>query len=373
MAFQDAVYTSQLRLRQKFAAISFSLGRRFLRVDGQGSTPPSRLLFVLSGLLGDSVMSLPAIAAASELWPDARITVLGKTRNRELLKADPNIDEFYVCDADPFSLRRSAEVGELKSWLAKQKFDIAIILLGDQYAHLLAKAGIPVRVGVKGTILEPCLTHTYEIGSPREWGTRERLNCLRVLGAEVADCVPKLHVDAEAVETATGKLSELGLTRGERYIAFHPFGSTRRQWWPMKNVPEFLRQALSQTGMRVVLLGGKETQAVETGTKGMIDTRGSLTIPELLAVIDSSEMVVTTDSGPFHIAGGLGKQALGLFRSRRPEHAHAYPNARVLFGVDSRCERECEWDRCVSDPCLQMSQLNNIQTVIASILEGVHA
>lgn len=371
MAFRDAIYLLQLRLRQKATAVAFSIGRKANNVNGQLDEPPSRLLFVLSGLLGDSVMSQPAIAAARELWPEARITVLGKTHNRELLKADPNIDEFYVCDADPFSLRRSAEIGELKSWLAGQGFDAAMILLGDQFAHLLARAGIPVRVGVKGTILERCLTHAYEIGSPREWGTRERLNCLRVLGAEVAARLPKLYVDGEAAETAESKLKDLGLSPSERYIAFHPFGSTSRQWWPLKNVSEFLRQAESQTGMRVVLLGGKETRVADIGTNAMIDTRGRLTIPELLAVINGSELVVTTDSGPFHIAGALGKQTLGLFRSRRPEHANAYPTCHVIFGMDDRCERECAWDRCVSEPCRQMSELSSYKTGIALIVEGI--
>ncbi len=349
---RDLVYSGQYKMRQRIAARLFFSG-------GSSSHEGhlSAVLFVLSGLLGDSVMSVSAIASARELWPGARITVLGKTHNRELLKADPNIDEFYVCDADPFSLRRSAEIGELKTWLAGQGFDAAIILLGDQFAHLLARAGIPVRVGVKGTILEPCLTHAYEIGSPREWGTRERLNCLRVLGAEVANRVPKLYVDAEAAETAASKLSKLGLSPGERYIAFHPFGSTSRQWWPMENIPEFLEQAESQTGMRVVLLGGTETQAAETGTNGMIDTRGRLTIPELLAVIDGSEVVVTTDSGPFHIAGALGKQIIGLFRKRRPEHAAAYPTARAVFGINEKCNTDCEWDKCAADPCRQMADI----------------
>ncbi len=348
-SFRALIYKSQYELRQRVEALrSFRSGTVSL------AGTPKQVLFVLSGLLGDSVMSLPAIAAARGLWPEARITVLGKTHNRELLRADPNLDEFYVCDADPFSLRRSAEIARLRSWLAEQRFDVAIILLGDQFAHLLARAGIPVRVGVKDTILEPCLTHAYEIGSPREWGTRERLNCLRVLGAEVTDRVPKLYVDAEAADTAASKLSERGLSPGERYAAFHPFGSTSRQWWPMENVPEFLRLAESQTGMRVVLLGGKETQAAETGTDGMIDTRGRLTIPELLAVIDGSEVVVTTDSGPFHIAGALGKQIIGLFRNRRPEHATAYPTARAVLGMNEKCNTECDWDKCAADPCRQM-------------------
>jgi ADP-heptose:LPS heptosyltransferase len=366
MAFRDTIYLSQLKLRQSLIAFEQSKRGRQPRSSDVLFQPPSQLLFVLAGLLGDSVMSLPAIAAAREIWPEARITVLGKMHNRELLKADPNIDEFNVCGADPFSLRRSSEITELKSWLAGQEFDAAIILLGDQFAHLLAKAGIPVRVGVKGTILEPCLTHTYDIGSPREWGAKERLNCLRVLGADVQDRLPKLYVDPDAAESAADKLSQLGLPRGDRYIAFHPFGSTSRQWWPMEKIPGFVRQAETDDGIRVVLLGGKETQAAETGTERLIDTRGLLNIPELLAVIDGSELVVTTDSGPFHIAGALGKRIIGLFRDRRPEHAAAYPSAKIVFGMNNKCISECEWDKCAADPCRQMAAIS-----VASVFSSV--
>lgn len=357
MVLSGSIYRIQLEFRQRSIASLYRIVRRKDKDADIPANSPTGILFVLTGLLGDSVMSVGAIAAARDLWPEARITVLGKTHNRELLRADPNIDEFYVCDADPFSLRRSAEIGNLERWLGRQRFEMAIILLGDQFAHLLARAGIPVRVGVKGTILEPCLTHAYDIGSPREWGANERLNCLRVLGTEVPNRLPKLYVDTEAAETAASKLIELGLLPGERYIAFHPFGSTSRQWWPMSNAPEFLRQAEIHAGMRVVLLGGKETQGAETGTEGMIDTRGRLTIPELLAVINGSELVVTTDSGPFHIAGALGKQIVGLFRDRRPEHATAYPTARAIFGMNEKCKTECEWDKCAADPCRQMAAI----------------
>ena len=129
-------------------------------------------MFVLAGLIGDSVMCLPAISEARRLWPEAHITVLGKTHNRELISACPFYDEFYECNADPFSLRRSKDIKALERWLVDQKFDAAIILLGDQFAHLLARAGIPVRVGVNGTLLQSCLTHTYNIGRPEEWTHR---------------------------------------------------------------------------------------------------------------------------------------------------------------------------------------------------------
>lgn len=352
MSITGLIYSSQWSIRQRLAALRYSLDRKTV----QPTETIENILFVLSGLLGDSVMSVGTIAEARELLPKARITVLGKTHNRELLAADSNIDEFYVCDADPFSLTRSSEIAKLKKWLDDKYFDASVILLGDQFAHLLAMAGIPVRVGVKGTILEPCLTHAYEIGSPREWGANERLNSLRVLGFEVKDRLPKLYVDPQASASADQKLGEFGIERSERYMVLHPFGSTSRQWWPTGHVEALISETNKEAGIRIVLIGGPETS--ETKINGeFVDTRGRLTIRELLAVIARSDKVITTDSGPFHIAGALGKPIVGLFRSRRPEHANAYPRTQVAFGESERCAKQCEWDRCAVDPCRQMGEI----------------
>ena len=354
MDIKSRIYFSQFRLRQRLIAARCSVSRNRSPIIDSGDYSPGRVLFVLSGLLGDSVMSSPAIAEAKEIWPKAHISVLGKSHNRDLLSADPNIDEFHVCNADPLSIRNLSKIRDLKRWIAEKDFDTAIILLGDQYAHLLAWAKIPIRIGVKGTLLEPCLTHSYEIGSPQEWGANERLNTLRVLGYQVAARSPKLYVSTEAAETAGKRLSEAGLIECESYLALHPFGSTRRQWWPLENIPQFADKVYRSLGKRTILLGGKETLSPKVNSERIIDMRGLLSIPELLAIIDRAEMVVTTDSGPFHIAGALGKQIIGLFRHRRPEHANAYPTARVVFGEHEACRLRCDWDRCAANPCRQM-------------------
>lgn len=320
---------------------------------------PKRVLVILAGLIGDSVMSLPAISEARKLWPNAHIAVLGKKHNRELITACPIFDEFYECNADPFSIRRSDEIKKLKVWLSEQRFDIAIILLGDQFAHLLAKARIPIRVGVAGTPLQNCLTVTYDIGSPRTWGTDERLNSLRCLGYNVRSTTTKLWVDESVKSRAREKLAELGIVDDENYAVLHPFGSSRRQWWPIENIPHLANLLHTHHCLRTVLIGGKETSEVDISTSGesIIDTRGLLSLQELLAVIDRAKVVITTDSGPFHISGALGKSIIGLFRARRPEHATTYSTSRVIFGRDDGCNIMCEWDSCADSNCRQMQRI----------------
>ena len=318
---------------------------------------PREILFVLAGLIGDSVMSLPAIVEARRIWPNARITVFGKTQNRELIAACPFFDEFYECNADPFSLRKSGEIKKLEKWLSEKDFDAAFILLGDQYAHLLARAGLPIRVGVKGSPLEDCLTHTYDIGSPRTWGSSDRLNALRCLGYRVGETPSKLRASDEARQTGLEKLAALGLDAGKEYAVLHPFGSSRRQWWKLEGTGLLAANLMERHDLQTVLIGGGNVSRIEKDA-AVIDTTGRLTLPELLAVIDGSRMAITTDSGPFHVAGALGRPIVGMFRSTRPEHARRYETGTVILGNNDRCMRVCGWDSCETEPCRQMENIS---------------
>src|SRR5438309_5768201 len=107
---------------------------------------PRRVLLVIAGLIGDTIMSTPVIEEARRLWPDASIALLGRRLNCELLAACPLLDAQVEAPAIPFTLKEARRIAELTRWLLGQRFDIAIIALGDQFASVLAEVGIPIRV-----------------------------------------------------------------------------------------------------------------------------------------------------------------------------------------------------------------------------------
>jgi ADP-heptose:LPS heptosyltransferase len=83
-------------------------------------------------------------------------------------------------------------------------------------------------------------------------------------------------------------------------------------------------------------------------------------------VLAGAALVVSTDSGPYHIAGALGRPLVGLFRARRPEHADKYPGAQVVFGQYAACAAECQWDRCAAPACRQMSRIEANDVIVAA-------
>lgn len=359
MSLPDSLYSFQHSARQWLVGRWYELAHpRPGSVILDEGFDPERILVVMSGLIGDTVMCTPLLAGIRHSWPKARVTLLGREHNCELLSPCPYLDSFKSISVDPYAVRRWTAVRELQRWLRGGTFHLAIIALGDQFASMLAEAEIPVRVGRKGHLLEPCLTHSYSIGSARTWGPDERVNALRCLGVGVSDLRPQLWVSQAHRESARSKLSKVGIESGRAYAVLHPFGSTPRQWLAPERIAALSDAIASSSGLDIVLVGGAETR--RSGSPYPVkcfDATGVLTIAELAAVLDGAGLVISTDSGPFHMAGALGRPLVGLFRASRPEHSARYPHALVLFGEDQECARACRWDLCRGLPCRQMRSI----------------
>jgi 3-deoxy-D-manno-octulosonic-acid transferase/heptosyltransferase-1 len=131
-----------------------------------------------------------------------------------------------------------------------------------------------------------------------------------------------------------------------------------------------LAQALrSKFDLGTVVVGAPQDGIPDSVRNGVIDTLGKFSIAELIAAIDEAAIVISTDSGPIHIAGVLARPIVGLFRKSCPEHAGRYAHARALFGSDPRCADCCRWDWCRRIPCLSMQAIT-VSDVLAACGEA---
>lgn len=113
--------------------------------------------------------------------------------------------------------------------------------------------------------------------------------------------------------------------------------------WPVENY-RALAELLLQAGHEVVLTGGPGDAWVRDAFAGLpcTDLIALLTLPQLLAVFDSSDAVVTHDSGPLHLAGVTSCALLGIFGpvepwARMPQRA----GAAALWGGEGFACRPC--------------------------------
>jgi ADP-heptose:LPS heptosyltransferase len=115
-------------------------------------------------------------------------------------------------------------------------------------------------------------------------------------------------------------------------------------------------ELMDNFGWKLLLVGRSGSNFSESFARNLFDARGKIGLRQLPAVFERAVLVISTDSGPFHIGGALGRPLVGLFRSARPEYSLRYPHARVILGKDEACGR-CTGDRCRKLPCRQMAAI----------------
>jgi heptosyltransferase I len=83
--------------------------------------------------------------------------------------------------------------------------------------------------------------------------------------------------------------------------------------------------------MRVILTGGPTNaeqnmaRAIESAVQQpLINTVGRDTLPQLLALLQRADVLLSPDSGPVHMATAVGTPVIGLYAATNPERSGPY-------------------------------------------------
>lgn len=123
--------------------------------------------------------------------------------------------------------------------------------------------------------------------------------------------------------------------------------------WPIENYVA-LASALLDCGIEVILAGGPGDRWAIPVFEGIETTNliGKLELPEMLALLEDSDVIVTHDTGPLHLAGVTRIGIVSIFgptdpRGRLPQRA----NTVALWGGEGFACRPC-YDGRDFAPCL---------------------
>jgi len=355
-----------------------------MRPGGAGLEAPDKILVVIDGNLGDCVMATRSLTAIHEAWPAARIDVL--TNRVDVFSCCPFVDR---CIAMPpprsrsstslpsltsssatfvsFSSRRAVKA--LVKAIRHERYDIAVMAHNDTAGYLGARARIPVRIGHTPMYrveraLKTCLTHPIPSPSLAERFVDPTLSsdALTYLGVDaVASSRARLWPDPAATERVRKRLLQWGV-REDRIAIIHTSARSPARRWPDEHLPELANRLHQIYGWQSVWVA---TGTSETATSShLVNATGQLSLAELIALISLASGVVTTDSGPMHLAGALERPTVGLFRSRNPVHEGRYETLSAALGRDERCQARCGVYRCrgmnphlLVRPCAEMSAI----------------
>ncbi len=291
------------------------------------------LLLVLPNWLGDVVMTLPALDALAATQGPLQVAV--RRRWAPLFAGDPRVAGLLIHERGG-RWGHVLSVPRLAAQWRRSRPDA--VLLGPpswRVAAAAALAGIPVRVGYRTDARGPLLTQAVPLDEPRgsthyaDQMTRLAAALLRACGGDLG---PPVATSPRLPGLAAMPATELGAgPRAWVVCAGTTYGPAKT--WPAARMAELLRLAVTQAGLRVLLLGDALAGAFaaqmrgaadvpwrhETaGGPGVVDLVGRTGLHEAVGLLKAGEVFVGNDSGLMHLAAAVGCPTVGLFGSSSP-------------------------------------------------------
>jgi ADP-heptose:LPS heptosyltransferase len=91
---------------------------------------------------------------------------------------------------------------------------------------------------------------------------------------------------------------------------------------------------LSELGYRAVLTGSTDerelVESIRGSVPGSVSLAGQLSLGELAALIEASPLLITNNTGPAHLAAGVGTPLVDLYALTNPQHIPWQVPSRVL-------------------------------------------
>jgi heptosyltransferase I len=300
--------------------------------------PPLRIGIVLMSALGDITLGLPVLMAIRRAWPDARITWVVQRGHDALLRGHQGIDELVPFD------RWTGLSGYLgiHERLRTRSFDLVIDL------QTALKAGIVtamMRADAKIGFDRPrcrdanwLFTNHRIPTAPRAHMADQFREFLPAIGIDDPSVEYGLTPSADAHEAVTNAVGA-----DPRPLCSIVVASSKayKNWSPAR-LGALCIELVQQYGVRPVLVGGLSDVEQWAAADILRQCAMSLAaydrplvalgcgIPQLLAFLDRSALVVSPDSGPLHMAVALDRPVVGLYGATNPQVVGPYRRSADL-------------------------------------------
>jgi lipopolysaccharide heptosyltransferase II len=308
-----------------------------------------RVLLLRLERIGDLLMTLDAIADAKRAWPGAHIDLAVGAWNEPLASLIGDVSTVTVASA-PWLARRDAEtswgrlVAAARAW-RRARYDVVVNFEPDVRSNLLAwMTGAPQRAGYSSGGGRACLTQAFEYDPRVHVSTQARRLVARAagLGEPAGNPAPtgaRLTIPPDARARAMAVLS--AATRP--LVGLHASGGRQSKQWHVERFAAVGRRVVQARGGTIVLTGSAAdrplVEAVAAGMPGVpvVDAAGVLDLPALAALLGALDALVTSDTGPMHLAAAMSVPVIALFGPSDPaRYGPRAPHERILR-VDLPC------------------------------------
>jgi heptosyltransferase I len=330
------------------------------------------ILIVKLSAIGDVIHTLPAANALRRHYPNARITWLVEEAAADLVVGHRSVDRVLVSRRKIWVRRirqgdrRLAALGEVWRFFRELR-DTRYDLIFDFQA--LLKSGLLIwlahgrrKIGFgKGMQHQE---HSYLFLNQRvpaismEVHALDRgLQLLEAVGVPVGEVVYDLPVRPADKQRVAELLAAHSISGEKPLVAINPMTTWATKNWQNEKFAELADRLQAAYGVNLVFTGGAEdrpeVERIIAAMQGRAaNLAGQTSLKELAALYEQCRFLVSTDTGPMHLAVATGIPVVALFGPTAPWRTGPYGDRHQVVRLDLACApcftRQCERGECMS-------------------------
>ncbi|NTS43261.1 glycosyltransferase family 9 protein [Flavisolibacter sp. BT320] len=299
-----------------------------------------KILVRLPNWLGDMVMAVGALRQLPEIFPGAEVSVIVKKGLQDLLPFFPPTVHQFVFSKDEYKgLRGAWRFGKMIR--QTETFDL-FLSFPDSFSSALVGYATRAkkRVGFRKEARDLLLTNVY--AKPKNLHRVEEYSSLL-----------ELYMGKKARRL---KVSLFHNFTKKDHIVININSEAQSRRLTVAKAVEVISAVRKRVDADIFLIGGGKEAGFVESVMALLPNRerisslaGKTSLPQLAEVLASARAVLTTDSGPAHLANALGTQTIVLFGAGN--EANTAPYEKELLQVIRLGKLSCE--PCTKNVCVR--------------------
>ncbi len=289
--------------------------------------------------LGDMLCSVPLFAAVRKRFPGAHITLVASPINYEILFSDinPYIDKVITYRKAPFK-----NLIEFYKELKYHDYQIGIVpstVSISRTSHFINFfSGAKIRVGVKSIDDKiNSVDYLLNVKSDFKWDTRKlhqverNLDVSRQINCDLTEQEKKavmIHLSEEELKFAENFLRDNFPDKNKLVISIHPGAGKIPNRWSKENFVELVKMLNKKYNSYFLITSGAIDKEITDEVRHQLSSHNinctvleNTPIRKVGAVIKSTDLYITNDTGTLHVAGGVNADVVSLFG---PTHGYEW-------------------------------------------------
>ncbi|MDQ8199780.1 glycosyltransferase family 9 protein [Pelagicoccus enzymogenes] len=336
-----------------------------------------KVIILRSGLLGDTVVAIPALAAIRAKHPKARIEYIYEhSKLAKFIKAPHVIKPFGI--VDHFSSFKG-QANCLETILSRLWLFIRLFLLRPNAVYILESPPSRSKVRFAKAV---CKNHAvyYEnaLANPPLLKQKIHKSLLDITKSNESDSLLRsLSNRIPPSKKIKIWIKENGLSPNRPLLIVAPGTNMQAKDWGQDNYIKTLNLVHRTIQCNVLLIGGPHDreicQRIAVSTENSLNAAGHFDIGETFALLKEGTIFFGNDSGPMHMAALMNITCVAVFSARDvPQKWEPMGENHQIFRYDPPCSG-CMLKTCntIGHPCLTSISPDEVSRSLVNLLHSM--